>query len=277
MRIGPNDFMFYTPQAVMDIYGPMSKGQEVFVKTNLMDFGQGDLGFSWQPNPAIRKATGRKILPAFSNKANKNKEPLVNAYINLFIHKMRTLGGSREGLLMNDWLYWLAVDMAADLAYGREMSHLKDGMLTISPHSVLSGDLMLHSTLTLALIQQGKTSSFATSLRATSFSAQLIQLSKKIPAIGLLAPLFIPLSVYRAVPAIIAANRAEVQARIDRRGKTKHPDYVDFLIGAEDPPPANKKELLHLEQVAFQMFAAGYDPINIITYAGLFFLLQNPS
>ncbi|KAK7706313.1 hypothetical protein SLS64_007653 [Diaporthe eres] len=248
VRIGPNDVMFYTPQAVMDIYGPMSKGQEVFVKTNLMDFGQGDLGFSWQPNPAIRKATGKKILPAFSNKANKNKEPLVNAYIDLFIHKMRTLGGEREGLLMNDWLYWFAVDMAADLAYGREMSHLKDG----------------------------KTSNFAASLRATSFSAQLIQLSKKIPAIGLLAPLFIPLSVYRAVPAIIAANRAEVQARIDRRGKTKHPDYVDFLIGADDPPPANKKELLHLEQVAFQMFAAGYDPINIITYAGLFFLLQNP-
>lgn len=94
--------------------------------------------------------------------------------------------------------------------------------------------------------------------------------------IGLLAPLFIPLRVYRAVPAIIAANRAEVQARIDRRGKTKHPDYVDFLIGPDDPPPSNKKEREHLEQVAFQMFAAGYDPINIITYAGMFFLLQNP-
>lgn len=132
MRIGPNDILFYTPQAVMDIYGKMNKGQEVFVKTNLMDFGQGDLGFSWQPNPAIRKATGRKILPAFSNKANKNKEPLVHAYIDLFVSQMLALGNRAEGLLMNDWLYWLAVDMSADLAYGREMTHLKDGLHTLS-------------------------------------------------------------------------------------------------------------------------------------------------
>lgn len=129
VRIGPNDVLFYTPQAAMDIYGRMNKGQELFVKTNLMDFGQGDLGFSWQPNPMIRKATGKKILPAFSNKANKNKEPLVHAYIDLFISKMMSLGGKPEGLLMNDWLYWLAVDMSADLAYGREMTHLKDGTL----------------------------------------------------------------------------------------------------------------------------------------------------
>lgn len=113
----------------MDIYGPMSKGQETFVKTNLMDFGQGDLGFSWQPNPAIRKATGKKILPAFSNKANKNKEPLVHAYIDLFVDKMRTLGDTPTGVKMNDWCYWLSVDMAADLAYSREMNHLKEGRI----------------------------------------------------------------------------------------------------------------------------------------------------
>ncbi|CAG8982559.1 hypothetical protein HYALB_00007275 [Hymenoscyphus albidus] len=51
---------------------------------------------------------------------------------------------------------------------------------------------------------------------------------------------------------------------------------MDYIIRPEDPPPGTKKELTHIEQVAFQMFIAGFDPIQITFYAALFFLLKHP-
>ncbi|KAK3292010.1 cytochrome P450 [Chaetomium fimeti] len=248
VRVGPNELVFFTPQAATDIYGASVKHQEVFLKTDLMDFGAGDLGFIWESDPAKRKAVAKKILPAFSSKATKEKEPLVHAYLDLFVRRMKEVGGRPEGLPMNDWLLWLAIDMAADLAYGRELTHLKDG----------------------------KTSDFVETIRGTSFVGTLVQLSKRVTIIGLLAPVFVPLRVMRSIPAVFKANKAEVQARIDKRGKTKHPDFMDYMISPEDPPPASKKELTHIEQVAFQMFIAGFDPVQITFYAVLFFLLKSP-
>lgn len=148
---------------------------------------------------------------------------------------MKEVGNWPEGLLMNDWLLWLGVDMAIDLAYGRETTHLKDG----------------------------KTSDMIETLCGASFASLLVQLSKKIPAIALLAPFFVPFRIARAIPSIFRANKAEVQARIDRRGKTKHPDFMDFMISPEDPPPTDKKQLLHIEQVAFQLFILGFDPLQV--------------
>src|SRR5688572_4887662 len=85
-----------------DIYAPAVKNQELFVKTDLMDFGYGDLGFIWESDPAKRKAVAKKILPAFSSKAIRTKEPLVHMYLDLFVSRMKELGGKPEGLQMND-------------------------------------------------------------------------------------------------------------------------------------------------------------------------------
>jgi cytochrome P450 len=103
-----------------------------------------------------------------------------------------------------------------------------------------------------------------------------MQLSKKMSVIKLFTPLFVPLKVLRKIPATFRANSEEVKLRIEKRGKTKHPDFMDFMILAEEPPPAAKKELVHLEQVAIQMFIAGFDPVQISFYAFIFLLLKNP-
>ncbi|KAM7193008.1 Cytochrome P450 [Rhypophila sp. PSN 637] len=249
VRVGPNEVVFFTPQAAMDIYGPAVKNQELFTKTDLMDFGAGDLGFIWENDPAKRKAVAKKILPAFSSKATRDKEPVVHQYIDLFVDKMKELGNRPEGLLMNDWTLWLGIDLAADLAYSREFYHVRDG----------------------------KTSDFVKTIRSTSLAGTLFQLAKKMPLIGILAPLFVPLRVLRTIPAVLRNNVVEVHARIDKRGKTKHPDFMDYIISPKDDPKSmTKKELVHIEQVAFQMFVAGFDPIQIMFYAVLFLLLKYP-
>jgi len=78
------------------------RNQETFVKTDLMDFGAGDLGFTWESDPVKRKAVARKILPAFSSKSIRSMEPIVHKYMDSFISKMKELGETPEGLLMND-------------------------------------------------------------------------------------------------------------------------------------------------------------------------------
>jgi hypothetical protein len=86
----------------LDIYGSAVKNQEIFRKTDLMDYGLGDLGFIWETDPAKRKQSGKKILPAFSSKANKSKENLMHMYMDLFMTRMRDLGNTAQGLKMND-------------------------------------------------------------------------------------------------------------------------------------------------------------------------------
>lgn len=129
--------------------------------------------------------------------------------------------------------------------------------------------------LTLFLI--GKTSDFIETLRGTSFAGTLIQLSKKISIIGLLAPFFVPLRILRTSTAIFKANAEAVKVRIKNRGKTSHPDFMDYMILPNQPEPSTKQELTHLEQIALQLFMAGFDPIQIILYASLFFLLKYPN
>ncbi|RYP05821.1 hypothetical protein DL764_003532 [Monosporascus ibericus] len=107
VRVAPNEIVFATPQAALD----------------LMDFGTGDGGFIWEQDPVKRREVAKKILPAFSTKAIKAKEPIVHQHIDFFIEKMKSVGGSSEGVDMNT----LAMDMSADLAYNRELHQMRDG------------------------------------------------------------------------------------------------------------------------------------------------------
>jgi cytochrome P450 len=119
-------------------------------------------------------------------------------------------------------------------------------------------------------------SEFLDTLLGTSLFGTLSQVSKKIPAIKLLAVFFVPPFVLRSLPRFFKLNSEEVQKRIDNRGSTQHPDFVDYMLPAETNSPMTKKETVHLEQVVLQLFVAGYDPIQIVLNAGFFFLVKEP-
>lgn len=51
---------------------------------------------------------------------------------------------------------------------------------------------------------------------------------------------------------------------------------MDHMIPVDGPSPHTQKKLLHIEQVALQLFIASFDPMQIIFYAAIFFLLKNP-
>ncbi|KAI1388756.1 cytochrome P450 [Hypoxylon trugodes] len=248
VRVAPNEIVFSTPRAVQDIYNSVVKGQETSVKTDLMDFGTGDLGLTWETDPVKRRDVARKVFPAFSSKAIKAKEPTVQMYIDLFVDKMRELGDTTDGIDLYEWTNWFAADMSADLTYSRELHQMRDGKYT----------------------------EFLETLLGTSFLGTVMQVSKRFPLLSPLSILFVPPKVLRTLPTFFKMNSQEVQKRIDKRGDTVHPDFVDYMLPLDVPAPTTKKEKIHLEQVTMQLFLAGFDPVQIVLFSAVFFLLKTP-
>ncbi|KAI0903786.1 isotrichodermin C-15 hydroxylase [Ustulina deusta] len=249
VRVAPNELAFITPQAKVDILGSTQNGYETFLKTDLMDFGAGDRGFIWEADPVKRKEVAKRLLPAFAPKATKAKEPTVHYYIDLFIERMKEIGSKGDGIEITKWTTWFAADLSADLAYNRELNHMRDQ----------------------------RSSEFLDTLLGTSLYGTLSQVSKKLPIVNIFALFFVSPSVLRSLPGVFKMNSEAVQRRIDIRGTTPHPDFVDYMLPADAAPPTTKKEKIHLEQVALQLFVAGYDPIQITLNAVFFFLVKEPN
>jgi hypothetical protein len=67
-----------------------------------MDFGAGDLGFTWELDPIKHRAVAKKFLPAFSTKAIKGMEHVIHIYVDLFMSRIKSIGEKSDGLLIND-------------------------------------------------------------------------------------------------------------------------------------------------------------------------------
>jgi hypothetical protein len=119
VRIAPNELVFSTPQAItgetapysfkllwknrlmrrnVDIYSAAVKNHETWVKTSFNDFGTGDGGISWEQDPAKHRKVAKRISPVFSTKSIKAKEHVLQMYIDMFIKRMREIGGSKDGV-----------------------------------------------------------------------------------------------------------------------------------------------------------------------------------
>ncbi|KAI0013518.1 isotrichodermin C-15 hydroxylase [Xylariaceae sp. FL0662B] len=246
VRVAPNELVFVTPQATIDIYGAAVKNHETFVKTSFMDLGVGDGGITWEQDPVKHRQIAKRISPVFSTKSLKAKEATLQFYIDIFVEKMRQVGGT-EGVELPKWVMWLAMDISADMAYGLELNHLKDC----------------------------KSSDFLDAINDTNFFGTVNQIAQKFPLLSPLMFLFIPPKILRTLPRVLKINSQEVQRRIDQRANVKHLDYFERLVPPNSPTPTGK-ERNHLEQVAAQLLVADYDPIADQFYGLIYFLLKEP-
>ncbi|KAK8070609.1 hypothetical protein PG997_010812 [Apiospora hydei] len=126
VRVAPNELVFITPEAFNDIYNTYTNGREHFPKNDFMALGLGDDGITWEQNPEKHHADAKKLTPAFSPKALRAKEPILQKYTDAFVERMKQLRSREEGIELKATMDWFAMDAAADLAYSREMHHLRD-------------------------------------------------------------------------------------------------------------------------------------------------------
>ena len=112
-------------------------------------------------------------------------------------------------------------------------------------------------------------------LSFNAFTA-VIQGFKRFPLIRPLQYLLAPITKLATLSAAERATRKVVGNRIDRRGKTEHIDFFQYILPDDSPDPANKSELTHLSAIAVQAMFAGFGPMSDWFYSTLFCIFQEP-
>jgi hypothetical protein len=114
------------PLIETDIYLAQEKNLELFVQVDYDALDTGDNGISGEPNPVKHREVAKKLAPAFSLRNFKAKEDTIHKHIDLFIHQMKKVGTESQVVDLQRWTDWLALDLSADMTYGREMGQMQD-------------------------------------------------------------------------------------------------------------------------------------------------------
>lgn len=250
VRIAPNELVFHSPQAFTDICATQHRGLESLPKTDFQDRGKDLGGVAWENDPVRHHEVARKLSPAFSNRAMRAMEPLVHEYMDYFVQRMEELGPSAgDGISLLDWTNWLALDLAADLAWGQKMHEMRDT----------------------------KSATYLEALLAFNSFATVMQVFKKFPLLFLLQYLFAPLHKLGAFVAMETETRRATLQRIDMIGKMEYSDFFDYILPPDEPKPTDKRQLVHLGSLGLQMMFANWGPMADWWYGTLLYLLDEPA
>ncbi|KAL1875795.1 hypothetical protein Daus18300_002986 [Diaporthe australafricana] len=236
----------------IDIYLAQDKSLEKFVQVGYDALDTGDGGISGEANPTRHREVAKKLAPAFSARNFKAKEATIHKHLDLFVERLKELQGGKQPIEMQRWSDWLALDLSADLTYGRDMGQVRD----MKDSVFMSSALKLNLFITMSQVVR--------KFRSGLFT---------------LLPYFtIPPSVWPAMPFLIKMNSQIVQDRIGRRGETDHLDYFEQLIPSDTatPVPDDKRHIFHLENLAGQLLLASWQPLANQFYSLIFFLLREP-
>ncbi|KAI1297998.1 isotrichodermin C-15 hydroxylase [Xylaria venustula] len=242
VRVAPNELAFITPEAFTDIYDSHTSGYEHFPKTDFMDLGLGDNGLSWEMDPMKHYTDAKKVAPAFSARSIKAKELTIHKYIDAFIERMRDIGERRDGIELKTWTDWVAMDTSADLAYGREMDH----------------------------VRHMKSTDFLNELWIVDFFVTANQVFKKFPLLSLAKFLFVPPSILASYYKVRRINRVAIESRINRRSHPDHLDHFEQLLSSDADMPTTK-DINHMDVVVGHLVIAGYEPVTSQIFCTLMF------
>ncbi|KAI0409204.1 cytochrome P450 [Xylaria palmicola] len=246
VRIAPNELVFVRPEALADIYGAQHKNIELFPKTQINNHGNEERGgLIWEWDAARHRKVAKQISPAFSGRALRAKEATLHRYIDLFIQNITTHGQTDKGISLPTWLNWFCVDVSADMAYNREMNAMRDM----------------------------KNPQYLDIIYGFNKFATITQVFWRFPLISPFKYLFILSAIVRPHSDIKKHSRAQLERRIRRKGAVQHLDFFEQIIPENREPPSEPREMRHLEQVAAQLLAAGFEPPCVWLYGTIYYLL----
>ena len=130
MRIAPNEISFVDPRAWNDIFArrpdhdffpknPVWWDSVPGVPDSLVNLGEAD-------HTRMR----RMLAPAFSDKALKAQEPVVQQYVDTFIRKLGEMvdkGRGESTVPIVRWYHYLFFDITGDLGFGQSFGCLEEG------------------------------------------------------------------------------------------------------------------------------------------------------
>ncbi|KAI1327216.1 cytochrome P450 [Xylariaceae sp. FL0255] len=123
VRVGPNALSFIRPEAWKDIYGHGHAEYPKYFPAGVNMDKRKILAADSSNHFRMRRA----MLPAFSDKALLQQEPLIRVYVDLLIQKLRDQSETGQPTDMVKWYNLTTFDLIADLAYGTSLQGLEKG------------------------------------------------------------------------------------------------------------------------------------------------------
>ncbi|KAI1769330.1 cytochrome P450 [Hypoxylon sp. FL1150] len=249
VRVAPNELAFGHPQAAVDIYSSHDKSLETFVKTDIHDFAkENDGGLIWQQDPLRHRQIAKQVAPTFSQKAIRATDSIIHYYVDLFVDRMKEIGNAVGGINLADWTQWLAMDIAADMAYSHRVNCMKDA----------------------------KNSAYLDAVLSFNKFATMTQVLRRFPWLGFLRFAVFPVSLLGKLMQLRKVSLDEMHRRLSLQGATEHADYFDQLAPAAGDADDDPGEILHLSKISTQLMFAGYLPPSDWYYGAFFHLLHAP-
>jgi cytochrome P450 len=124
VRIAPDELSFINPNAWKDIYGhrqghpQMSKDSEFYLRSEI---GVDSLITA---NHVDHSRFRRLVSHAFSEKALREQESVINGYVDLLIERLHENANGDAPLDIVQWYNWTTFDIVGDLAFGEPFSCL---------------------------------------------------------------------------------------------------------------------------------------------------------
>lgn len=116
VRVAPNTLSFVTPQAYRDIYGHATQGKRKFLKNSW--YQQDEPRITNVRDPAAHAEQRKALSHAFSARALRNQETIINEYVNQLLEQISKLGADgKKNVNITDIWNWLTFDVIGESNY----------------------------------------------------------------------------------------------------------------------------------------------------------------
>ncbi|KAI0437905.1 cytochrome P450 [Xylaria telfairii] len=198
LRVSPNEVYFLNPQAWKDIYGHGHAEFPKFYPEGVHMHPKKIISSNAQNHFRLRRA----MLPAFSEKALMQQEPLIRTYVDLLIQRLREVSETASCTNMVRWYNFTTFDLIADLAFGESLHGLEKGQSNVWLDNV--GKIMIMAPI-FALIGASK-------------------------IVGKIIMLFFGPLMKKAEKSHLANVENMVKTRLTARKQADRGDFMDFFL-----------------------------------------------
>jgi cytochrome P450 len=242
VRCGPSQLAFTSPEAWQDIYGfdkqrSFTKDPDAYRDSAI---GASDMLVT---TGAVHKRYRNLIGHAFSDRALREQQPIVESHVDLLMQRLREQALQGEFVDLHKWFNYVTFDVVGDLAFGESFGCLENSVAQPWVEQLYP---FLMSSATIGT------------------------LDKILPMRAILP--WVPRSLLKAFYGHIDMTRDKVERRL--KNEIARKDFMHFILRQNDEKGMNQEEIMSNMSL---LILAGSETTKTALAGTVYLLLKNPS
>ncbi|KAJ5185209.1 Cytochrome monooxygenase lcsI [Penicillium cf. griseofulvum] len=243
VRTGPSSLVYRSSQAWKDIYGHRKSGAGSFLKDPKF-YLQGSRGPNLiNANDEVHSRGRRLLSHAFSEKALREQENLVQLYVDMLVERLKGVVSPQETVDMSQWYNFTTFDIIGDLAFGEPFDCLRESQY--------------HPWVKVVFV----------SMKVLALSRPLLVYPFLAPIVRMLLPK--RLTKMREDSFALASNK--VHRRLE--AKVERPDFMSYILRYNDDRSMTIREM---EANAALLILAGSETTASLLSGFTYYIMANP-